>query len=232
MESLDEDTETKSVIEFGLNSPCNVKCQNRIVTLQDFNETDETVKLLESLFEDNNRKFEELDRKYDIPLLEALTKPSYNALKRLIANNCTKIPSYLVWYSPIETIMEKGDIEVFKWYKQTNQLSIISLEMYNIAVKNGHLNMLIYLHSEKIPCSYDKTTCAIASKYNHLDILIWLRSQEPPCPWNDETCWNALNNQDENMLSWVKSNYPDYLITELYFFNHLRADEIEWKKYT
>ena len=75
--------------------------------------------------------------------------------------------------------------------------------------KNGHLNVLQWLRSRDLPCSWDADTCTAAAQNGDLDMLVWLRSQKPRrYPWNHDACHAAASGGHLNMLIWLRSQKP------------------------
>jgi len=95
-------------MEFGKLSPVNINCSDGDIKLDDLvSPTDIT--LLNDLFggriEFTDKEKDRLtyldkylDKYLDIPLVEAVLNPSYDALYRLLENNCKNIPVSLKMY--------------------------------------------------------------------------------------------------------------------------------------
>jgi len=89
-------------MEFGKLSPVNINCSDGDVKLDDLIPSTD-IALLNDLFggssdgrtdyttQEKNRLIY-LDKYLDIPLVEAVLNPSYDALYRLLENNCKNIP--------------------------------------------------------------------------------------------------------------------------------------------
>jgi hypothetical protein len=52
------------------------------------------------------------------------------------------------------------------------------------AAKNGHLDILIFLHQNG--CPWDEWTCRKAAENGHIECLKY--AHENGCPWNEVTC--------------------------------------------
>ena len=84
----------------------------------------------------------------------------------------------------------------------------LNCKLLNCVVLNGHLDVLQWLRSQTLPCSWSERTCCDAAQGGHLEILQWLRSQTPPCPWSERTCDAAAKEGHLEILQWLRSQTP------------------------
>jgi hypothetical protein len=70
------------------------------------------------------------------------------------------------------------------------------------AAKNGHLECLVYAHTNG--CPWDELTCAKAAENGHLECLVY--AHENGCPWDKWTCTYAADNGHLECLMYAEEN--------------------------
>ena len=96
--------------------------------------------------------------------------------------------------------VENGHIDCLK-YLHENGCSW-STETCNKAAENGHIDCLKYLHENGCPWSTE--TCNKAAQYGHLYCLKYLHQNG--CPWSTETCTKAATNGHLDCLEYAHEN--------------------------
>jgi len=222
-------------MELGSNSPLLVKCDCKLLTLRDFNETEENIKLINVLptFKECDKEtLSYLDQKYDIPIIQALINPSYLALKRMIDEECKYIPDTLQPFYDADHAAEYGHLNVLKWL--VNQKLPITLTLWATrnAARNGHVEVIELLRSQS-RCPWDRWTCAYASEHGQLEVLQYLRSQNPKCKWDEYTCTYAAKNGYVKVLIWLRSQTPPCPWNEytcLYAAKYGQLETLKWMR--
>ena len=126
-----------------------------------------------------------------------------------------------------------GRLDILKWLF-TQDCSLCP-EVRLLAVENGHLKMLRWLHNHipnipnitdiYAPCNraaaagqlkclrwlrknkypWDASTCAAAASHS-LEVLQWLRDASPPCPWDESTCRVSLIYGNTDAFVWARKH--------------------------
>jgi hypothetical protein len=164
-------------LELGLHSPLGIVCHDKPVTLHDLGITKKQKKLLKRITRerthfspDERNILLALDKYLDIPLIEAVLKPSYTALKRLVQNQCTKfinninsIPQF--YQNNIELVKEclrdkTSTVDLFLKLVDLNQ----TIKVRKLVCQYGRLDFM-----KQIPLYFD--ACYITAEYGHLECL-------------------------------------------------------------
>jgi len=191
-------------IEFGKFSPVNINCSDGDIKLEQLIPQCD-ITLLNDLFihpddkrpnytDEQKNRLNYLDKYLDIPFVEAVLNPSYDALYRLLENNCKNIPISLKRYVLCQNVAANGHLDVLKWARENgcpwNEWTCTN------AAENGHLDVLKWARENG--CPWDEWTCEYAAGSGHLDVLKWAR--ENGCPWDEDTCSNATKNGHLDVL--------------------------------
>jgi hypothetical protein len=102
---------------------------------------------------------------------------------------------------------KNGHLLALEWLRMSNSsefFSNYSFEIPYIAIKNGHLNILIWWTKCNEFPSLDKKMSAYAAKSGCLKTLQWLR--ENRCPWDEKTCKCAAKEGHFEILKWAREN--------------------------
>ena len=98
--------------------------------------------------------------------------------------------------------LKNDNIEVTKKiFDIENFIKPWDFDMAIIPVKNGNLELLMFL--KKNGCPWSRHICSEAASNGHLHILRWARSED--CPWDSKTCTNAAENGHLEVLKWLRS---------------------------
>ena len=145
-------------------------------------------------------------------------------------------PEYSYVVSICLCIIENPNIDIFEWSRKKLPQITFDINAYNIACKNGHLNVIKFLlHKGLMPTEkvyldaaeyghlhilkYIKITCPThvfnsiiyshAAINGHIEIIEWLKSLDPQCPWDDQIMSVAAANGQIETLKWLRSQgYP------------------------
>ncbi len=201
-----------SLIEYGKLTPVGMKCFDRKIRARDFikkNSVEE--KLLTKLYngvdkytENEIKILESLDGKLDIPFIEAMIKPSYFSLKRLICGECKRIPKRFNSIKYYRDAASFCDLDTLKYgtskgvtYDETVAIKCISspsnnsLECLKYIISNGNIRHGINL------CN----SAALHGKLEHLEYL-----KELGFVWGYNTCIYAIMNDNVNCLAFAYEN--------------------------
>jgi len=99
-----------------------------------------------------------------------------------------------------------GGMEALQWFNTRTVPSLWGADVCTAAAEGGNLDVLQWLHGQKLSFG-DGWTCAAAAGGGHLEILQWLR-RRPPCPWAENTCAQAAKNSHLEVLQWLRSQNP------------------------
>jgi hypothetical protein len=83
--------------------------------------------------------------------------------------------------------MRNGHLNCLIYLQEKGTIRWHSLDCV-VAVMGGHLNCLQYAHEHG--CPWNKEVCKTAAEYGHLDCLKYLH--ENGCPWDERTCTAAM----------------------------------------
>jgi hypothetical protein len=126
-------------------------------------------------------------------LLDAASNAHFEVLKWIIEKSGAQARKLL-------TIKKKsGNIRSFniKIYDKQHDMAFA-------AVRGGCIDIMNYLHTEKLAAFDDVNACRIAATNGDLETMQWLR--EKNCPWDDVVTYKAFTGKHADILRWSVLN--------------------------
>lgn len=194
-------------LEFGKSSPITAPYQYRSDQLRELGESNETINLLNSVSYslsysiDDAETLLNLDAKYDIPIIQALINPSYDAIQRLVRNGCQVYPTGISAHFNFATAIQNSDYPMVRW--GLTHITDLPFYIYELAIMYGNLPMFQFIQSitqrriSEIHMKY-------AAQYGSLNILQYFHQQN--APWNEFTFEAAALNQHLSVVKYLILN--------------------------
>ncbi len=136
------------VVEYGKNSPVGVKWTDCVVALSNSSNGSE-ICLVHSIFNDPTRVYsfdeiqllDKIDLRLDIPMIQARIHPSYEALNRMLLNECKNIPPELLWFLVMREADRGGALLSKFLYKDEYPWNLYTLSS---SARSGNVPLLKY----------------------------------------------------------------------------------------
>ena len=99
---------------------------------------------------------------------------------------------------------ENGHLTLLKWLIDNGYLNLTFLNatISNSTIKNGHFDIVRYLHENG--CHWNEWSCTIAAENGHLEILKYLHKNGRS--WDRYTCMGAAENGHLEVLKYLHEN--------------------------
>lgn len=127
-----------------------------------------------------------------------------------------------------------GSVEALKWARRTFlpiEFRNAIKDICNIALQNGHLQVLKYVRSCNSPFIWNRESYYETARFGYLHVLKWLREKDPDFPWDSNICAYAAMGGHIAVLEWLQSQEPKCPIDSLscsYAARHGQLETLRW----
>lgn len=101
---------------------------------------------------------------------------------------------------------KNGHMNILHWLHQNDPHFDFSTTFLQSAAYGGHLDIIMW--ARELDCAWTPTACSGAARGGHLKILQYLRANG--CPWNDAVCYNAALSGSPETLMWAVNQGCDW----------------------